>query len=142
MWAPGGQVRVVFDFIISGGKIVAIEMIADPGHLAQLEVVPAVILEELPLDVVRVAEGDHRVLARPVPVQVGGHVRGSQGLGQPVHLLAGPAERDVVQADPELGEPVSARGARERRAQHQSGAGARHPQPELLARKVLVDAEA
>ena len=41
MWAPGGQVRVVFDFIISGGKIVAIEMIADPEHLAQLEVVPA-----------------------------------------------------------------------------------------------------
>ena len=41
MWAPGGQVRVVFDFIISGGKIAAIEMIADPEHLAQLEVVPA-----------------------------------------------------------------------------------------------------
>ena len=41
MWATGGQVRVVFDFIISGGKIMAIEMIADPEHLAQLEVVPA-----------------------------------------------------------------------------------------------------
>ena len=41
MWATGGQVRVVFDFIISSGKIVAIEMIADPEHLAQLEVVPA-----------------------------------------------------------------------------------------------------
>ena len=41
MWASGGQVRVVFDFIISGGKIVAIELIADPEHLAQLEVVPA-----------------------------------------------------------------------------------------------------
>jgi RNA polymerase sigma-70 factor, ECF subfamily len=41
MWAPGGQVRVVFDFTISGGKIVAIEMIADPDHLAQLDVVPA-----------------------------------------------------------------------------------------------------
>jgi hypothetical protein len=41
MWAPGGQVRVVFDFTISGGKIVAIEMIADPEHLAQLDVVPA-----------------------------------------------------------------------------------------------------
>ena len=37
IWAPGGQVRVVFEFIISGGKIVAIEMIADPEHLAQLE---------------------------------------------------------------------------------------------------------
>jgi len=41
MWAHRGQVRVVFDFIISGGRIVAIEMIADPEHLAQLEVVPA-----------------------------------------------------------------------------------------------------
>jgi RNA polymerase sigma factor (sigma-70 family) len=41
MWAPGGQVRVVFDFTISGGKIVAIEMIADPEHLAQLDVAPA-----------------------------------------------------------------------------------------------------
>ena len=40
MWAPGGQVRVVFGFTISGGKIVAIEMIADPEHLAQLDVVP------------------------------------------------------------------------------------------------------
>ena len=41
MWAPGGQVRVVFDFTISGGKVVAIEMIADPEHLAELDVVPA-----------------------------------------------------------------------------------------------------
>ena len=41
MWAQGGQIRVVFDFIISGAKIVAIEMIADPEHLAQLDVVPA-----------------------------------------------------------------------------------------------------
>jgi RNA polymerase sigma factor (sigma-70 family) len=41
MWAQGGQIRVVFDFIISGGKIVAIEMIADPERLAQLDVVPA-----------------------------------------------------------------------------------------------------
>ncbi|HJY96841.1 MAG TPA: hypothetical protein VJ371_17960 [Streptosporangiaceae bacterium] len=40
IWAPGGQVRVVFEFIIGGGKIVAIEMIADPEHLAQLDVVP------------------------------------------------------------------------------------------------------
>ena len=41
VWAPGGQVRVVFDFTISGGKIVAIEMIGDPEHLARLDVVPA-----------------------------------------------------------------------------------------------------
>ena len=41
MWAQGGQTRVVFDFTITGGKIVAIEMIADPEYLAQLDVVPA-----------------------------------------------------------------------------------------------------
>jgi Mycothiol maleylpyruvate isomerase N-terminal domain len=40
MWAQGGQIRVVFDFTIVGGKIVAIELIADPEHLAQLDVVP------------------------------------------------------------------------------------------------------
>jgi DNA-directed RNA polymerase specialized sigma24 family protein len=34
------QIRVVFDFIIVGGKIAAIEMIADPEYLAQLDVVP------------------------------------------------------------------------------------------------------
>jgi RNA polymerase sigma-70 factor (ECF subfamily) len=41
MWAQGGQIRVVFDFTIVGGKIVAIEMIGDPERLAQLDVVPA-----------------------------------------------------------------------------------------------------
>ena len=41
MWAQGGQTRVVFDFTIVGGKIAAIEMIADPERLAQLDVVPA-----------------------------------------------------------------------------------------------------
>jgi hypothetical protein len=41
MWAQGGQIRVAFDFTFSsGGKIVAIEMISDPGQLAQLDVVP------------------------------------------------------------------------------------------------------
>jgi Sigma-70 region 2 len=34
-------VPFVFDFTIVGGKIVAIETIADPEHLAQLEVAPA-----------------------------------------------------------------------------------------------------
>jgi RNA polymerase sigma factor (sigma-70 family) len=40
MWARGGQTRVVFDFTIVGGNIAAIEMITDPEHLAQLDVVP------------------------------------------------------------------------------------------------------
>jgi len=40
MWAQGGQIRVVFDLTIVGGKIVAIELIADPEHLARLDVVP------------------------------------------------------------------------------------------------------
>jgi hypothetical protein len=40
MWAQGGQIRVVFDFTITGGTIAAIEMIADPEHLGRLDVVP------------------------------------------------------------------------------------------------------
>jgi RNA polymerase sigma factor (sigma-70 family) len=38
VWAPGGQARVVFDFTISGGKIVAINMLADPERLRTLDV--------------------------------------------------------------------------------------------------------
>ena len=34
VWAPGGQPRVAFDFPISGGKIVKIEMLGDPERLA------------------------------------------------------------------------------------------------------------
>jgi RNA polymerase sigma factor (sigma-70 family) len=40
IWAQGGKVRVVFDFTFFRGKIVAIEMIADPEHLAQFDIVP------------------------------------------------------------------------------------------------------
>jgi len=38
VWAPGGQPRVVFAFSIVDDKIVAIELIADPERLRQLEV--------------------------------------------------------------------------------------------------------
>jgi hypothetical protein len=34
----GGKPRVVFDFTIKNGKIVGIDMIADPDHLGQLDV--------------------------------------------------------------------------------------------------------
>jgi RNA polymerase sigma factor (sigma-70 family) len=40
MWAQGGKVRVVFDFTIVRDTIMSIEMIADPEHLAQLDIVP------------------------------------------------------------------------------------------------------
>jgi RNA polymerase sigma-70 factor (ECF subfamily) len=33
VWAPGGQPRVVFAFTIVGGKIVAIEILADRARL-------------------------------------------------------------------------------------------------------------
>jgi hypothetical protein len=33
VWAPGGTPRVIFGFTIAGGKIVAIEMIADADRL-------------------------------------------------------------------------------------------------------------
>jgi RNA polymerase sigma-70 factor (ECF subfamily) len=38
VWAPGGRPRVVFDFTITRGKIVAITMLADPERLRQLDV--------------------------------------------------------------------------------------------------------
>ena len=38
-WAPGGQPRAVFRFTIAGGKVVAIELIADPERIGQLDVV-------------------------------------------------------------------------------------------------------
>jgi RNA polymerase sigma-70 factor (ECF subfamily) len=37
VWAPGGRPRVVFDFIIVNGKIVAIDLLADSGRLGQLD---------------------------------------------------------------------------------------------------------
>jgi RNA polymerase sigma factor (sigma-70 family) len=37
VWAPGGTPRVVFDFTITQGKIVAIDILADPAHLQRLD---------------------------------------------------------------------------------------------------------
>jgi RNA polymerase sigma-70 factor (ECF subfamily) len=37
VWAPSGQPRVVFDFTITRGKIVAIDLLADPARLRQLD---------------------------------------------------------------------------------------------------------
>jgi RNA polymerase sigma-70 factor (ECF subfamily) len=41
IWAQEGRTRVAFDFTISRGKVTAIEMIADPELLGQLDIVPA-----------------------------------------------------------------------------------------------------
>lgn len=37
VWAPGGQPRVVFGFTITRDKIVAIDMLADPARILQLD---------------------------------------------------------------------------------------------------------
>ena len=37
VWAPGGRPRVVFGFAISRGKIVRIDLIADPARLSELD---------------------------------------------------------------------------------------------------------
>jgi hypothetical protein len=39
VWSRAGQPRVVFDFTITDGRIVAIEMLADPDRLGQLDLV-------------------------------------------------------------------------------------------------------
>ena len=40
VWTLRGETRVVFAFSITGSTITAIELIADPDHIARLEVVP------------------------------------------------------------------------------------------------------
>ena len=37
-WAPGGEAKSIFGFVITNGKIVEIDVIADPAHLAELDV--------------------------------------------------------------------------------------------------------
>jgi RNA polymerase sigma-70 factor (ECF subfamily) len=37
VWAPGGQPRVVFSFTIMDGKIVGIDLLADPERLSRME---------------------------------------------------------------------------------------------------------
>ncbi len=39
LWMPSGQPRVVYSFTISGEKITAIDLIADPARLRQLDLV-------------------------------------------------------------------------------------------------------
>jgi hypothetical protein len=39
VWAPGGKVRVAFDFTIANGRVAAIDLIADPDRLRQLDLV-------------------------------------------------------------------------------------------------------
>jgi hypothetical protein len=39
VWAPGGQPRVVFAFTVHMDKITAIDMIADPGRVRELDLV-------------------------------------------------------------------------------------------------------
>jgi RNA polymerase sigma-70 factor, ECF subfamily len=40
VWAPGGQPKVAFFFPITEGRIAAINMIADPEHIAELDLQP------------------------------------------------------------------------------------------------------
>jgi RNA polymerase sigma-70 factor (ECF subfamily) len=37
VWAPGGQPRVAFGFTIADGRVVEIELLADPERLRQLD---------------------------------------------------------------------------------------------------------
>jgi RNA polymerase sigma factor (sigma-70 family) len=41
VWSVGGNPRVVFDFTVVDGKVVAIDMLADPAMLAELDLQPA-----------------------------------------------------------------------------------------------------
>jgi hypothetical protein len=37
VWAPGGRPRVAFGFTVRGGRIVAIDLLADPERLREVE---------------------------------------------------------------------------------------------------------
>ena len=39
VWAPEGPPRAVFEFTIVDGRIVAVELSADPGRIAELDIV-------------------------------------------------------------------------------------------------------
>jgi RNA polymerase sigma factor (sigma-70 family) len=39
VWMPGGELRVVYDFTISGNRITAIDLIADPERFGELDLV-------------------------------------------------------------------------------------------------------
>ena len=41
VWAPGGRPRVAFAFSFAGGRIAAIELVADPDRLRQVELAEA-----------------------------------------------------------------------------------------------------
>jgi hypothetical protein len=41
VWAPGGRPRIAFGFTITRGKIVEIELIADPERLGRLDLATA-----------------------------------------------------------------------------------------------------
>jgi RNA polymerase sigma-70 factor (ECF subfamily) len=38
VWSQGGTPRVVFDFVVSGGRVAAIEVLADPDLLRDLDI--------------------------------------------------------------------------------------------------------
>jgi RNA polymerase sigma-70 factor, ECF subfamily len=40
-WLPGGSVRVVYEFTVRGDRIAAIDLIADPERLRELDLVIA-----------------------------------------------------------------------------------------------------
>ena len=90
-------------------------------------------VEELPPDVVGVAEGDNR-RAQRIVMQVRGDTITAQDLHELLQLLAGDTDREVIKPDPALAE----RRTRQWRAQHEASRLA-YPQPELLARVILIN---
>jgi RNA polymerase sigma factor (sigma-70 family) len=84
VWAPGGQPRVVFTFTITGGKITAIDMIADPGRVNPLNIT---ILDR---ESGRPRPPAHRGAALPAHHRPGPGEPGTSSRS-PGHHLSGPA---------------------------------------------------
>lgn len=103
------------------------------------------LLEELPLNVVRVAECDHRQLTGPVQVySVGDGPDAPQGEFHVLESLGSPGDADcnVIDADAALVETVVSWGPGQRTAQHQSGACLPNAIPKLpKVWEILVEVE-
>lgn len=111
---------------------------AAAGRAPRARRLPSGLLEELPLDVVRVAEGNNR-RAQRVVMQIRSDTITAQHLRELLQLPAArDTDREVIKPDPVLAEPFAGRRTRQRRAQHET-ARLPYPQPELLAREVLIN---
>jgi hypothetical protein len=68
VWAPDGRPRIDFGFTIRGGKIVEIDLVADPARISQLDL--EVLGECLPGEMEYAAGSNGEIIVRTSGVDV------------------------------------------------------------------------